>query len=80
MEDEVSSDEECDPMTRRSRARVRASLQAALNSNADLGTFLEDEAVTPTVRRQYELAIEALIMWSGLYKVPLHPAGRLDHA
>ena len=73
--DEISSDSDDDPLIRRSRARVRANLQAALNSTTDLATLLEDEAVTPTVRRQYEKAVEALIEWSKRYDIPLHPAG-----
>eukprot|EP00972_Heterocapsa_arctica_P095371 14066046-Heterocapsa_arctica.AAC.1 len=41
---------------------------------------MEDEAVTPAVRRQYEKAVEALIKWSELYEIPLHPSAKLDHA
>ena len=78
--DEISSDSDDDPLIKRSRARVRANLQAALNSTTDLATLLEDEAVTPTVRRQYEKAVEALIEWSKHYDIPLHPASKLDHA
>eukprot|EP00972_Heterocapsa_arctica_P014946 2202843-Heterocapsa_arctica.AAC.1 len=57
----VSSNEEYEPRTRRWCARVRTGLQAALDSSMELGTGLEDEAVTPAVRRQYEKAEVALI-------------------
>ena len=77
---EISSDSDDDPRIKRSRARVRANLQVALESNANVATLLEDEAVTPSVRRQYEKSVEELIKWSKRYDIPLSPIDKLDHA